>query len=30
MAVVRGGRLLTDVSAVSGIRQQYRALVESA
>ena len=30
MAVVRGGRLLSDVAASAGIRQQYRALVESA
>jgi heme ABC exporter ATP-binding subunit CcmA len=30
MAVVRGGRLLSDAAAVSGVRQQYRALVESA
>jgi heme ABC exporter ATP-binding subunit CcmA len=30
MAVVRGGRLLSDVTATAGIRQQYRALVESA
>jgi heme ABC exporter ATP-binding subunit CcmA len=30
MAVVRGGRLLSDGAATSGIRQQYRALVESA
>jgi heme ABC exporter ATP-binding subunit CcmA len=30
MAVVRGGRLLSDVAATAGIRQQYRALVESA
>jgi len=30
MAVVRGGRLLSDVAAGTGIRQQYRALVESA
>jgi heme ABC exporter ATP-binding subunit CcmA len=30
MAVVRGGRLLSDVSATAGVRQQYRALVESA
>jgi heme ABC exporter ATP-binding subunit CcmA len=30
MAVVRGGRLLSDVAATTGIRQQYRALVESA
>lgn len=30
MAVVRGGRLLSDGVAGAGIRQQYRALVESA
>lgn len=30
MAVVRSGRLLSDVAASAGIRQQYRALVESA
>jgi ABC-type multidrug transport system ATPase subunit len=30
MAVVRSGRLLSDVGATGGIRQQYRALVESA
>ncbi len=30
MAVVRSGRLLCDVAASAGIRQQYRALVESA
>ncbi|MEQ1727217.1 MAG: ABC transporter ATP-binding protein [Vicinamibacterales bacterium] len=30
MAVVRSGRLLCDVPASAGIRQQYRALVESA
>jgi heme ABC exporter ATP-binding subunit CcmA len=29
MAVVRSGRLLSDVAASAGIRQQYRALVES-
>ncbi len=29
MAVVRSGRLLCDVAASAGIRQQYRALVES-
>jgi len=29
MAVVRSGRLLCDVPASAGIRQQYRALVES-
>jgi heme ABC exporter ATP-binding subunit CcmA len=29
MAVVRAGRLLSDVAATSGIRQQYRTLVES-
>jgi heme exporter protein A len=30
MAVVRNGRLLSDVVASAGIRQQYRDLVESA
>ena len=30
MAVVRGGRLLSDGTATAGIRQQYRALVEQA
>lgn len=30
MAVVRGGRLLCDAAASAGVRQQYRALVESA
>jgi heme ABC exporter ATP-binding subunit CcmA len=30
MAVVRSGRLLSDASASTGVRQQYRALVESA
>lgn len=30
MAVVRGGRLLSDTAATSGVRQQYRALVETA
>lgn len=30
MAVVRGGRLLSDGAAGGGVRQQYRALVESA
>jgi len=30
MAVVRGGRLLKEDVATTGIRQQYRALVESA
>ena len=30
MAVVRGGRLLSDAVASAGVRQQYRALVESA
>ena len=30
MAVVRSGRLLCDVGASAGIRQQYRVLVESA
>ena len=30
MAVVRSGRLLSDVVASAGVRQQYRALVESA
>jgi len=30
MAVVRGGRLLSDAVASTGIRQQYRSLVESA
>jgi heme ABC exporter ATP-binding subunit CcmA len=30
MAVVRSGRLLCDSAASGGIRQQYRALVESA
>jgi ABC-type multidrug transport system ATPase subunit len=30
MAVVRGGRLLSDSVAGAGVRQQYRALVESA
>ncbi len=30
MAVVRSGRLLCDVAASAGIRQQYRALVETA
>lgn len=28
MAVVRGGRLLSDAAATAGVRQQYRALVE--
>jgi ABC-2 type transport system ATP-binding protein/heme exporter protein A len=30
MAVVRGGRLLSDAPAMTGIRQQYRALVEAS
>ncbi|MBS1817834.1 MAG: heme ABC exporter ATP-binding protein CcmA [Acidobacteria bacterium] len=30
MAVVRAGKLLTDAAIGSGVRQQYRALVESA
>ncbi len=30
MAVVRSGRLLSDTVAGSGVRQQYRALVETA
>jgi ABC-type multidrug transport system ATPase subunit len=30
MAVVRGGRLLSDAPAHGGTRQQYRALVEQA
>ena len=30
MAVVRGGRLLSDTVASAGVRQQYRSLVESA
>jgi heme ABC exporter ATP-binding subunit CcmA len=30
MAVVRAGRLLSDAAASTGVRQQYRALVESA
>ncbi|MEQ1909847.1 MAG: hypothetical protein ABMA15_13545, partial [Vicinamibacterales bacterium] len=30
MAVVRGGRLLSDSVASAGVRQQYRAWVESA
>jgi ABC-type multidrug transport system ATPase subunit len=28
MAVVRGGRLLSDAAATAGVRQQYRALVD--
>jgi ABC-type multidrug transport system ATPase subunit len=30
MAIVRNGRLLCDVPASAGVRQQYRAIVESA
>lgn len=29
MAIVRGGRLLADTPVASGVRQQYRAVVES-
>jgi ABC-type multidrug transport system ATPase subunit len=30
VAIVRNGRLLSDARASSGLRQQYRALVEGA
>jgi ABC-type multidrug transport system ATPase subunit len=30
VAIVRNGRLLSDTAAAAGLRQQYRALVESA
>jgi heme ABC exporter ATP-binding subunit CcmA len=30
VAIVRNGRLLSDAAATSGLRQQYRALVENA
>jgi ABC-type multidrug transport system ATPase subunit len=30
VAIVRNGRLLSDTAASTGLRQQYRALVESA
>jgi ABC-2 type transport system ATP-binding protein/heme exporter protein A len=29
MAIVRGGRMLADTPIVSGVRQQYRSVVES-
>jgi ABC-type multidrug transport system ATPase subunit len=30
MAIVRGGRLLADAAVASGVRQQYRDIVERA